>query len=114
PERFSCWHRGHCMPGLQRARPWNGRPSVAALSQMVKDAGARPFNGVERLCRETLTRYYSRSRTVANLRGGVAMPVYEYYCDKCEREVTLTCRFENTRQGRSSAPSVAAKLCGHC
>jgi len=42
------------------------------------------------------------------------MPVYEYYCDKCDAKWRSPCRFANTTKGRSSAPSVAAKLCDRC
>ena len=34
------------------------------------------------------------------------MPVYEYYCDKCDREVTLTLTISQAREGTDQVPQV--------
>jgi hypothetical protein len=41
------------------------------------------------------------------------MPVYEYHCDKCDREVTLTLTISQHEKGRPRAPNAVAKLYGH-
>ena len=33
------------------------------------------------------------------------MPVYEYYCDKCQREVTLTSSLSEHEKGQSQCPT---------
>ena len=41
--------------------------------------------------------------------GGSAMPVYEYYCDKCEREVTLTLSIREHERGPIKCPKCGGK-----
>ena len=40
------------------------------------------------------------------------MPVYEYDCDKCQREVQFTLSISAHDKGQLKAPSVAAKPFG--
>ena len=37
------------------------------------------------------------------------MPVYEYYCDKCEREVTLTLTIREHEKGNIQCPKCKGK-----
>ncbi len=37
------------------------------------------------------------------------MPVYEYYCDKCEREVTLTLSIREHDKGPIKCPKCGGK-----
>jgi len=41
--------------------------------------------------------------------GGVAMPVYEYYCGQCEREVTLTLSIREHDKGQIKCPKCDGK-----
>ena len=42
--------------------------------------------------------------SVPNHQGGSAMPVYEYHCDKCDREVTLTLSIREHEKGEMKCP----------
>ena len=42
------------------------------------------------------------------------MPVYEYHCDKCNREVTLTLSIREHDKRSIKCPKCAAQLCGRC
>ena len=42
-------------------------------------------------------------------RGGPAMPVYEYHCDKCEQEVTLTLSIREHDKGPIKCPKCGGK-----
>ena len=42
-------------------------------------------------------------------RGGSAMPVYEYYCDKCQREVTHTLSISEHEKGKIKCPKCGDK-----
>jgi putative FmdB family regulatory protein len=42
--------------------------------------------------------------SVPNHQGGSAMPVYEYHCDKCAREVTLTLSIREHEKGEIKCP----------
>ena len=44
--------------------------------------------------------------------GRFAMPIYEYHCDKCDRDVTLTMTISQHEKGKIECPSAAAKLYG--
>ena len=37
------------------------------------------------------------------------MPLYEYYCDKCQREVTLTLSFSEHEKGKIKCPKCGGK-----
>ena len=37
------------------------------------------------------------------------MPVYEYYCDKCEREVQLTLSIREHDKGQNKCPTCGGK-----
>ena len=37
------------------------------------------------------------------------MPVYEYFCDKCEREVTLTLSISEHEKGKVACPKCGGK-----
>ena len=37
------------------------------------------------------------------------MPVYEYYCDKCDREVTLTMTISRHEKGKIECPQCGSK-----
>jgi putative FmdB family regulatory protein len=37
------------------------------------------------------------------------MPVYEYYCDKCDREVTLTLTISEHEKGKIECPKCGGK-----
>ena len=37
------------------------------------------------------------------------MPVYEYYCDKCQREVTLTLSISKHDKGQIKCPKCGGK-----
>ena len=37
------------------------------------------------------------------------MPVYEYYCDKCDREVTLTLTISAHEKGKIECPKCGGK-----
>ena len=37
------------------------------------------------------------------------MPVYEYYCDKCQREVTLTLSISEHEKGKIKCPKCGDK-----
>jgi putative FmdB family regulatory protein len=37
------------------------------------------------------------------------MPVYEYYCDKCERDVTLTLTVSEHEKGKMKCPKCGSK-----
>ncbi|PYN59336.1 MAG: hypothetical protein DMD92_09465 [Candidatus Rokuibacteriota bacterium] len=37
------------------------------------------------------------------------MPVYEYYCDKCQREVTFTLTISEHDKGRITCPKCGGK-----
>lgn len=41
------------------------------------------------------------------------MPIYEYHCEKCDREVTLTLTISQHEKGKIECPNAAAKLYGH-
>ena len=41
--------------------------------------------------------------------GGVAMPMYEYYCDKCDRDVTLTLTISEHDKGPIKCPKCGGK-----
>jgi putative FmdB family regulatory protein len=41
--------------------------------------------------------------------GGAAMPVYEYHCDKCQREVTLTLSIREHEKGKVKCPKCGSK-----
>ncbi len=42
--------------------------------------------------------------SVPNHQGGSAMPVYEYHCDKCDREVTLSLSIREHEKGEVKCP----------
>ena len=37
------------------------------------------------------------------------MPVYEYYCDKCDRDVTLTLTISRHDKGKTACPKCGSK-----
>ena len=37
------------------------------------------------------------------------MPMYEYYCDKCERDVTVTLTISEHEKGRIKCPKCGSK-----
>lgn len=41
--------------------------------------------------------------------GGSIMPVYEYRCDKCERDVTLTLSIREHEKGPVKCPKCGSK-----
>jgi hypothetical protein len=41
------------------------------------------------------------------------MPIYEYRCDKCDLEVTLTLTIREHEKGESNARSATVNPCGH-
>ncbi len=45
-----------------------------------------------------------RASRVCVSQGGHAMPVYEYHCDKCDREVTLTLTISEHEKGQIKCP----------
>ena len=49
------------------------------------------------------------SQSVRNHEGGSAMPVYEYHCDKCEQEVTLTLSIREHDKGPIKCPKCGGK-----
>src|SRR2546428_8833915 len=63
-----------------------------------------------RLCLETQAEYHSGPESCwtvisgSKSRGGSAMPMYEYYCDKCERDVTVPLTISEHEKGRIKCP----------
>jgi putative FmdB family regulatory protein len=47
--------------------------------------------------------------SVPNHQGGSAMPVYEYRCDKCDREVTLTLSLREHEKGEVKCPGCGSE-----
>ena len=41
--------------------------------------------------------------------GESAMPIYEYHCDKCDREVTLTLTISQHEKGQVKCPNCGGK-----
>jgi len=49
------------------------------------------------------------SSSSAASRGRVSHAIYEYYCDKCEREVTLTMSIREHEKGPIKCPKCGGK-----
>jgi len=84
------------MPEPPSSRAGEGRdsgPRLARASGEVKNA---------------LTISVLAARVCAS-QGGHAMPVYEYHCGKCDREVTLTLAISQHDKGQIKCPKCGSK-----
>ena len=81
---------------------------------MVKNAGIAS-DGAVRLSTEARARYHPFSGVsvveaiVPNGKEVPAMPVYEYHCDKCQKEVTLTLTISEHDKGPIKCPTCGGK-----
>ncbi len=84
------------MPGSPTSRAGSGQNGVVTLAPgygEVKNALTTPERAA-RLCAS---------------QGGHAIPVYEYHCDKCDRNVTLTLTISEHEKGPVKCPKCGSK-----
>jgi putative FmdB family regulatory protein len=81
----------------------NGRAQVEADPRLTPDA-ALLF--VEEYHAVSDKRSADRTQS---MRGGSAMPVYEYHCEKCDHEVTLTLTISEHEKGSIKCPTCGGK-----